>query len=326
MEKENPQSEYQKFITDKHERLFNTPEHIIQDVVKKVDPSEIVSRERIIKGEANEVYLVKTSSGKELIVRISHGEEPRFESEKWAIDACREVGVPAPKVLLIENLKNDEKQLAVNVQEKLPGIPLNEIEDLDVGQKNSCLQQAGLLLSKIHSLSVSGYGGTDSEGRGKYDSIKEVVSSLCLKEVEIKRIGSEKGFDLDSIDQAFQLLKEGAESYGNMPPSLLHNDYGPKHLLVDQGVVTGVIDFENAEGGDPVKEFARWDFFFGEKYPYQELVKGYENKKVFEESFPERFKIWKIYLGLSHISYYYKENNKGGLDLSFKNLIKDLNS
>ena len=88
MDEYNPHSEeYQAFLEKKHGSLI-TPDNTIEEVVKEIVGSSLVSKTRIIKGEANEVYSGKTEDGQEIIIRISRKGFAKFEREKWALDEC----------------------------------------------------------------------------------------------------------------------------------------------------------------------------------------------------------------------------------------------
>ena len=42
-------------------------------------------------------------------------------------------------------------------------------------------------------------------------------------------------------------------------PSLAHSDWLPKHLLIDDGAIVGVIDWERAGSASPAFDLARWE-------------------------------------------------------------------
>jgi hypothetical protein len=52
----------------------------------------VASAQRVVVGQDNEVYDVVSYAGHEVIVRISHDADPRFEGERWALDAVRARG------------------------------------------------------------------------------------------------------------------------------------------------------------------------------------------------------------------------------------------
>ena len=76
------------------------------------------SLKRIVAGEVNEVYDTKTKDGN-FIVRISRGEENRFLTEKWALNAARDVGVPTPQMFFIDEFENKLKGFGDNTKFQL---------------------------------------------------------------------------------------------------------------------------------------------------------------------------------------------------------------
>ncbi len=323
---DKPLSEYQLFVKDKHERLFNAPEEIINAAIEKATGSKIISKERIIKGEANEVHSVNTEDGQRVIIRISHGDEPAFEREQWAIERSVEAGVLAPYVLLVDQAYDGEKSLALSVETQLRGIPMNELDDLlnpeNKDLLDDLLRQAGQVLSAINSVKVAGFGELDKEGKGIYATVQEALLNEYVAGSELFEILDKVGLDPAVSTKALDILKKGASTYPPIQPRLTHNDFGPKHLLIDNNKISGVIDFENADGGDPVKEFARWKFYFDDKYPLDTLMQGYSDKGIFSEDFEQRLQLWMIHWSLAGLHYYYKEKNTIGIKLAKRKLLE----
>jgi aminoglycoside phosphotransferase (APT) family kinase protein len=320
-------SEYQQFINAKHERLFNTPHEIIEQAVQKATGSALLSKYRIVKGEANEVYAVTTAPGKEVIVRISHGEEDNFEREKWAITAAKEFGVPAPDVFLVDKANVNGKSIGICIESKLPGVSFKELSEqklITPDEESSLLVQAGGILSKIHSVKVDGFGIIDSTGKGKHKSVQDVLLDPELPESKLLKAAKKADIDESVVAKAFDKLKAGAATYPIIEPRLLHNDFGPKHLLIDKGRIVGVLDFENAGAGDPVQEFARWQFFYQEEYDMEQLRKGYAGKSIFGPDFEQRLNLWRIYWGIQSLNYYVDEQNQSGMRLTKDRLTKDV--
>ncbi|MGH2369368.1 MAG: hypothetical protein ACRDI2_14335, partial [Chloroflexota bacterium] len=94
-------TDFQDWLRERHAQMV-TPRALIDDVVRKAVGSVPASLRRVVVGQMNEVYDVATAGGTQVIVRVSHDEDPRFEGERWALDAARRAGVPTPQVLLIE--------------------------------------------------------------------------------------------------------------------------------------------------------------------------------------------------------------------------------
>lgn len=319
--------DYQSFLVAKHERLFKTPPGIIDEIVRKATGSSPTEKQRIIKGEANEVHAIKIDGSREVIVRINRGSEAesRFQSERWAIEQAAKADVPVPCVLLVESLQLEDRSVGVSVEERLPGVPLDEIaKHTNDEELAEILQQAGTLLSRIHSVKTEGFGEIDKNGRGEHASIAGILLEVNLSERVLLAAAQSASFDPNIVKRALHILRELQKSCPLISPRLLHGDFGPKHLLIESGKITGIIDFENACSGDPAQEFANWQFFFENKYPIESLRKGYSDKSVFSGDFECRLFVWRLVIGLSSLRYYVAEGNQSGINHCKKRIPKDV--
>jgi len=323
---ETPKSDYQTFREEKH-KSFNTPQEIINGAIEKAAKSPIVEQERIIAGETNEVHLVRTENGREVIIRIYHGEKPKFERERWAIEQCREVGVPVPEVMLVESTEAERKPLHICVESKLEGVPMGDIRKSDDPEisKNlkALLGQLGNNLGKIHSVPVNGFGSLDKNGNGKYRTAKELLTQdLTIAKENTLPEHSLLTIDREIVFRAKEILNREAENFPLVSPRLLHGDLAPQHVLVKEGKISGIIDFEHAKGSDPAEEFARWELKFGDTYPIADIQEGYGNKELFGGDFKKRKNVWRLYQGLAILSYCVREKKQFGIDNALKGLAE----
>src|ERR1700682_2001365 len=128
------QAEYDEYLSRKHSEMVTSPE-MVDSFVQKATGDKVETQKRLMRGEANEVYDVTTTSGEEVIVRVSNEEYETFGKEKWAIEQCQQIGVPVPKVLLVEDDRTEGKFRSVCILEKLKGQPLNQrVQDNSITQ------------------------------------------------------------------------------------------------------------------------------------------------------------------------------------------------
>ncbi len=323
MEDKETTSEYRAFLTAKHKRLFNAPDSIIQAAIHKATGSTIITKNRLIKGESNEVHAIKTETGQEVVIRIHHQGDSAFESERWAIEQCRKVGVPVPDVLFVGDFDDNGKPLSICVESKIPGVSMGQLPT-DSTTIPDLLREAGKILSKIHSIGIRGFGDLNKDGEGKDTSMAGVFMNEYFDQDALLSHTHDLEIDPALLSQALEILKAGADKYKGLPSQLTHNDFAPKHLLTMDNKITGVLDFENVGGGDPVRDFARWKFFFPETFPIKHLMEGYENSDLFGADYEERFNLWKLQVGLSGLRYYAEEQNPVGIKLSKNRLAEDI--
>lgn len=282
---------------------------------------------RIVAGEVNEVYEMSLGSDKDVIVRVSHSSWNNFEDERWALEECRKVGLPVPRVLGIESVKDEGKTITVCIEEKIDGLPLSKILDESTMRSRERQQyffQIGKALGKVHKVKTKGFGNLNKEGKGEYSTFKEYLMKRHRERKKLVEISKKSEVTAKEIDQALQLIKGNLKLLDRQDAILLHHDVGSEHYFFKDLKLVGVIDFENCAGGDPVMDFSWWDYFYGTKWPTTWVMDGYEDKSLFSEDFPLKLKLYKIYLGLTLLQYYWEEKNDAGLDLAGNRLQQDL--
>ncbi len=314
--------QYKQYLKDKHSS-FGTDAEVVNEIVVKatgIQPNEL---NRVVAGEVNEVYDVDTNDGN-YIVRISRGENTEFLSEKWALDKSREAGVPAPNMFFVDEIEDKGKKLKVCVENKIPGSPMNELVDQGKLTKEQIKElniEAGMTLAKIHSVTPKGFGRIHEGGIGKSESWTLAVTRPWYGDNtdQLYEYAGKMGITKAQIDRATAILNEHSNIFEAVTPHLLHCDFGPKHYLVDNGHLAGVIDFENCMSGDPVYDFA-WNKYFG----HDSLKEGYLRIADLPEDFDLRIQLYGLRIGLDLIWWYAVENHPTGMIHAKKKMNENL--
>lgn len=313
---------YQRFLEKKHQG-FTTPDKLISDMVQKATGFQLFEKRKIIEGEMNEVYDVTTSGKQNVIVRISRWKYPTLEAEEKVIRLVRMIGVPVPKVLLIEQASSESKKLTFCIEEKMGGVPLkNLMKSMDKETLKPFITEAGRILSKINSLSVEMFGLQD--GSDAYETWKDFIFNLENKRDKIVKAGKTVGADIGLIDRAFFLLRENEEIFDGVEPKLLHGDYSPKHWMVKDNKIVGIIDFEGAKGGDPIRDIAWVSYFYNDSFPIGWLIEGYENKELFDKNFDLKMKLYKLHISLDLLEYFQADKNISGMTFAKRRLTEEM--
>ncbi|MBI2442767.1 MAG: aminoglycoside phosphotransferase family protein [Candidatus Levybacteria bacterium] len=301
---------------------WNTPPEAIANVVKMATKVEPVGFERIIAGEANEVYDVTTINGN-VIVRISRSDDIPFERERWAITKSKAQGVPVPEILLVHREQINNENLAFCVDQKIAGTPLSSLlGTIDQAILEPISREAGKILSKIHRVQTNGFGDLDAEGKGEFTSLDEYIMQPTREQDQLLRIAKKHQKPESLITRPVQILL-GNRMLFDGPGLLLHNDYSPKHILVENGRINGIIDFETCRGGDPVLDLARWTYYYGDNEMFSWLKSGYENKEIFDDNFAKKMIAYRIFKALSLVSYYDWIGGDSMQDFHWKKLEED---
>jgi len=259
---------------------------MINEYVRKATGSSINQSTRIVLGIDNEVYDVATADNHKLIVRISHKENPRFEAERWAMDAARNVGVPTPKVLLVEQAEYDDTSVTFCIEEKLSGTPLDELLKTGLNRDvNKAIDQIGDVLGKLHSVKVDGFGYLQPDGKGRETSFAEIMLMANEREAELYAAAKKWNVPTKNISVGLELLNKHRELYQFNAPVLVHGDLAQKHILIEGDHISGIIDMQDCSGNHPVIDIVMWDAYWSEPLPTSRLVASYGNKSLFTGSY-----------------------------------------
>lgn len=276
---------------------WTTPDAVIQQLVHRASSSAVGTRSRIVGGEGNEVWAITTRSGDDLILRVSRA--TTFAAEQWATEQALRMGVPVPEILLVDDaVPIDDRQVAIWIHRTIHGQPLGTVQDKQTARQLTA--DAGELLARIHAVSTSGSGPLDAHGRGQFKSF----SAYLAWDDRAADAALVNGISRADVDQAGQFL----ETYQHLSVALhhlLHGDWLPEHVLVQDDAVAGIIDFGNTRGGDPAYDMAYWQFFWdADHYPTTALLDGYRRAGDTGQHLDVRIHLCRLSLSMRAIAYY----------------------
>jgi aminoglycoside phosphotransferase (APT) family kinase protein len=183
--------------------------------------------------------------------------------QAWAIRKAREVGVQAPEIVA------SDRSLRWVVMKRLPGIAIDG-EFLNWQGCPYDEREFGLVLARIHSIVPHGYGPVDDEGNALFRTWQEFLVEASVSAIETCQ---DRGALPLSLSQR---LRErwipGLKSAEIPRPSLLHMEsLGFANIMYDPESrrITGLLDYEDCIGGDPLFEIAWMKYYFGDNAPIQ---------------------------------------------------------
>lgn len=314
---------YLAWLEELHGGL-STPDEVIDETVERAVGSRPVKRERIVLGEVNEVYRAATLGGDRVIVRVNRS-PGRHRAEAWAIERCREAGVPVPEVLLVEEKEIDGQEISICIQRRIDAVPLDHLlAESPVDEIHRLVEEGGRLLSRIHSVTTEGSGYLGADGHGT--ASRSVTAEVLAVEDSLDSIhasAAKVGVEAHVVDTLMDGLRRNAPVFDEVEPRLVHGDYGGKHLLVDEGQIVGVIDFENCASFDPAADFAWWEFWYEPSVPVEVLIRGYRQEGDLGEGFALRRRLLKVRLTLGILPYLAGSDHPA-IHHWFRNLEDDL--
>lgn len=318
---------YQKYLASIHDSWV-TPDEIIHRVLKEGTGKDLAYKNRIITGEANEVYDITLKDGQHVILRISNSGYPNFLQEKWAIDKVKKLGVPVPEIILIKYLTIEGKEKSLCLMEKVEGEPLErgnvDFDKLDLNLRRSLINQAGEILAKIHSVSTEGFGWIIGAGKSAFKTSDELLENFINQQEQFEKMAAEENIDKQLIVRAISIIRSFKGLYSKIKPHLNHGDYGHKHFMVKDNRITYILDWGGVRSDTPINDFAWWDYWFGEFIPTEWLKAGYTNKSLYDNHFEDFLHLLRLFRGLETLNWYHKQKYKPAIKKAKVKLLRDI--
>lgn len=148
---------------------------------------------------------------------------------------------------------------------------------------------------------------------------------LIKKEDELLKASTKWCIPHAKVKEGLALLAKNTSLYDWNKPYLMHGDFGPPHILVNNDSITGVIDMQERSGNHPVFDFVHWETTYGKYIPLQKLIDSYSNKTIFDENFEPLFNLvllrhclWMLMVRVEHENPHGVVIFKRGIDKALK--------
>jgi aminoglycoside phosphotransferase (APT) family kinase protein len=228
----------------------------------------VVSAAAAAAGQRNSVWLVTTSAGVDVVVRVLV-DARRLAMERAVIALVAAAGVPVAEVLWATSAAE-----AVLVQRRLPGRMLSEVSPTD-----AVCRSVATTLRAIHGIGgTSGFGNLGADLAGEDDRLSTWFTARVRAEVDAATTLA--AADRALLDRSLEVLDLAQPLLDRQGPGLVHGDVQPFNLLVDaDDRVTGVLDWEAAKSGPPAFDLGWWDWFsvgWSTPWPTERMLEHYE--------------------------------------------------
>lgn len=214
-------------------------------------------------GHTSQVFSVMSTSGDAFVIRIRSSRKD-FEADQFAFDTFSKK-LPIPEVIEIGQL-SDSAYYAIT-----PMISGDTLKSISANSFTDILIEVHDSLSKIFSMNISrmyGYGVPDFRtGNAKFSSYKEALrSELAMLDVEkLRKYAHFIGLPTESVDLLVKQFNDNLP-YVSEKRRLLHGDPGGDNFIVSDGVVVALLDWEQMEYGDWLRDFSRFEFWNMHEY------------------------------------------------------------
>jgi aminoglycoside phosphotransferase (APT) family kinase protein len=296
-----------------------TPLSLVADLLAGATGSSVVDIRRIVAGEQNEVYDVLTDHGSSLIVRIAHGGPEAHEREAWVLAQCAARGVAAPTIRAVRRIQVASERPSIMIMDKVRGERLSDA-GLDESALRRVLRELGSWLADLHAIPDQGWGYLDGYGHGKLTTMADALDRLAAEAQIFEEAGRSVGLDVATV-RAW--LEEIAAAYAAVPPriALIHNDLLANHVFVDDGHLSGIIDFGEVAAEPAASDFAKWEFFEGERFPVEWMQEGYGDPSLFGPPNDRTYRALLVENGLWRIRWYHETGYRAGAEAARDRLL-----
>ena len=227
---------------------------------------------------------------------------------------CRGIFILRRRNGLYGQSENNGRLLTIAVHDTVEGDSLRSIEKLiSLDNLHRYTVLAGKMLAKIHTIQTKKFGKLNGKGEGYYKTLHEALSEPLESREDIEKACKQTTIDFQSVRSLIEEYKEIILKIRPIKPKLLHCDFGLDHIFVKSDEISGIIDFGDCASGDPVMDIVRWTYFSKPNYQIELLLRGYETVTSITENYHKRKRTYLIFLNLTHLLYYFWDNNIAGL-------------
>jgi aminoglycoside phosphotransferase (APT) family kinase protein len=214
--------------------------------------------------------------------------------------------VSLPEFVLVD-LSREKMPFDYQVMKETVGEPVRDLEDPETQRlPEPVLEQVGAALSVAHSVETRGFGlvkvplAQERGAAGKMEGILSRWSDYVFLNLEehLRRCGEAGAVDKKEADEIARAFEQARPVFDQAPSRLLHGDYGHQNILLCNGRISGILDWEDALCGDPIFDVAYWGTFCRE-WMREPFLRGYQGEAKLPPDFEVRYWVYYLRIALS---------------------------
>ncbi|MFB6100547.1 MAG: phosphotransferase family protein [Candidatus Nanohalobium sp.] len=251
--------------------------------------------DRVSEGLIHQTFLLVLED-RELVMQVSDADEERERSMRRKCQVMsRNTSLPIPDLVAGPDIfaKDGSKRMFF-IMEKMPGKQLNEEYSEELGV------ETGRMLALFHDIRSFERAAWLSPGKNGFElynfeegSLKDWILSELEENLEILR---ENGFgEICGEIRAFY-----DDNGDNLPEDfsavLCHGDFSPDNLLIEDGGISGILDFDYVYAGHRQRDLVKTaNSFLVEGFDSrEEIYQGYRKEKELDESFESNEPLYRM--------------------------------
>lgn len=263
-------------------------------------PHHEISLDRAISGVSTPVFRARIA-GKTCWVRIGEQTGERRDGEIAAHRALVALDIPVPAVIRYEATPTElDRSLALTTH--MSGIPLAELSP--ASGTTSLAEETGCILARINRLPVHGFGWAYALSKSDLPVGEHATRAAWCREYrdaahEVRISGV---LDVRTMLTVEQVIGSWAERPDHAVGTLAHGDFDTTHIYVDpdRRALTGIIDFGEIRGADPLYDLGHLllhDGEFNRPNLFPNVLNGYAKIGDLPEDAMKEIRIQAIVIG-----------------------------
>ncbi len=282
----------------------------LNTIIRKTLNDDIAEFSPVKQGLENEVYSVKTKQGKNVFIRIKGQGTTGFKQEAWAMEKASSLGVPVPHIYTVQNFEIAGERKEVMVVQKAEGDSLAELR-LEPLQLQHVCKNLGVVLSKLQSKNVAGFGFVNAENMWQFESWQSFIAGTLQEREDDALYVVQVGLSQREVSSLLKIVSE-MKLQGPQKPLLCHSDLSFSHIFVDADFnITALIDWGMCRGDVRALDIAGLLIY----HPELELswiLQGYE-PGISEKGFRQEILIQQANALIAMMAYAVREGYKDDL-------------
>ncbi len=256
--------------------------------------------ERAEDGVSTQVYRLRRG-GATFYLRVAEGPEAGLAPEELVHRLLRERGARVPEVVHFDPF-DEALGRAVMITTEIPGNPIGRCHpDVDV---RAVLVEAGRDLAAINGLEVEGFGWIrrDRPAAAWLEAELPTHKAFALDHLD-EHLGRLRGVFLAN-EEVRIILRTIARYDGWLDVEqarLAHGDLDATHIYQQDGRYTGIIDFGEIRGTDPLYDLGHFALHDGEALPalvLPHLLEGYAGVTPLPPDHEQRIHLMGLLIGV----------------------------
>lgn len=222
-------------------------------------------------------------------------EIPKFRREKMAMELLKEKQILVPEVIALDE-DRDVSPYDFLICKKIEGDELYRVWEVqDEAMQQQLCREMGEILAQIHDLQFPKFGEILPNGEGlQFEKWSDCV--LHKLEEAIEGVQASGLFEEQVYQQVRQIFENHIEVLDTVQQAVLvHNDYHLGNMIVHQGHIAGILDFEWCFAGDGEFDFRDSLTFEGVS---EDMLQYYQQKRPLSAEFETKDYLYRLLLYL----------------------------